>query len=84
MRVIALIGTEWARLRQEIGYWQKRLGLAEKMSFDSNCCGILLALAYPDRIGQGRGRRPFFAAERQRRGVERTATTGVGGVHRGS
>ena len=48
------------RLRQEIGYWQKKLGLSGEISFDSSCCGILLALAYPDRIGQGRGQGRFL------------------------
>lgn len=43
------------RLRQEIEYWQKTLGIATQGEFDSNQCGILLALAYPDRIGQNRG-----------------------------
>lgn len=48
------------RLRQEIAYWQKTFGIGGKAEFDSDCCGILLALAYPDRIGQGRGKGRFL------------------------
>ena len=48
------------RLRQEIAYWQKAFGIAEKKVFDSDGCGMLLAMAYPDRIGQGRGKGRFL------------------------
>ena len=48
------------RLRQEIAYWQKYLAVSETAGFDSRRCGILLALAYPDRIGQGKGSGRFL------------------------
>ena len=46
------------RLRQEVGYWRLMFltdDNIKKPAFDSSCCGALLALAYPDRIGQNRG-----------------------------
>ncbi len=43
------------RLRQEAAYWQKAFGVLPGKPLDNQACGLLLALAYPDRIGQNRG-----------------------------
>ena len=48
------------RLRQEMQYWLKVFDIAPAKNFDINSCGVLLALAYPDRIGQGRGKGRFL------------------------
>lgn len=43
------------RLRQEMVHWQRMFGVAPGKPLGSQVCGGLLALAYPDRIGQNRG-----------------------------
>ena len=56
-----IIAREWIdarqveRLRREAGYWRRTISVGEKHSFDSSLCGLLLAFAYPDRIGRNRG-----------------------------
>ena len=45
-------------LRQEVGYWRRLFAVDKhngEKTFDSAYCGVVLALAYPDRIGQNRG-----------------------------
>ena len=43
------------RLRREVGYWKRTISVGEKHPFDSSLCGLLIAFAYPDRIGRNRG-----------------------------
>lgn len=43
------------RIKQEIDRLKQLFGLAGKSAGDTDYCGVLLALAYPDRIGQQRG-----------------------------
>ncbi|WP_201318474.1 ATP-dependent helicase HrpB [Paenibacillus sp. EPM92] len=44
------------RVLEEAAQWKRRLGLSGATSADKDAnCGLLLALAYPDRIGQNRG-----------------------------
>lgn len=48
---------DWAavrRLRAELGYWRRLFGIAGQEAGDVDACGLLLAFAYPDRIGQRR------------------------------
>jgi len=48
------------RLRQESDYWQKTFAVSGNQDFDIHQCGILLALAYPDRIAQNKGKGRFL------------------------
>ena len=48
------------RLRQEVAYWQKTFAVSGNKDFDIHQCGILLALAYPDRIAQNKGKGRFL------------------------
>jgi ATP-dependent helicase HrpB len=43
------------RLQADIRYWKKIFSLSDSDVDESDVCGLLLAFAYPDRIGQGRG-----------------------------
>ncbi|MED4605799.1 ATP-dependent helicase C-terminal domain-containing protein, partial [Paenibacillus validus] len=44
------------RVLEEAAQWKRRLGLSGATGADKDAnCGLLLALAYPDRIGQNRG-----------------------------
>lgn len=44
------------RVLEEAEQWKRRLGLSGKTSAEQEAaCGLLLAFAYPDRIGQNRG-----------------------------
>lgn len=48
------------RLRQEAAYWQKTFAVSGNKDFDIHQCGMLLALAYPDRIAQNKGKGYFL------------------------
>jgi ATP-dependent helicase HrpB len=43
------------RALAEADNWSRALGITGRGRIDSDACGLLLALAYPDRIGQSRG-----------------------------
>lgn len=43
------------RIQAEIRYWKQIFFLSARDVDESDVCGLLLAFAYPDRIGQGRG-----------------------------
>lgn len=43
------------RLRREAGHWRRAIAVGKQSAFDSSLCGLLLAFAYPDRIGRNRG-----------------------------
>lgn len=45
----------YRRLQVEIRHWRQIFAVPKEQANDSQACGLLLALAYPDRIGQGRG-----------------------------
>lgn len=49
-----------ARVKAESHAWQHRLRLRSEPLQDAECCGALLALAYPDRIAQQRGNGRFL------------------------
>ncbi|WP_346353836.1 ATP-dependent helicase HrpB [Azotosporobacter soli] len=49
-----------ARSRAESHVWQRRLRLKKEADVTADCCGSLLALAYPDRIAQNRGNGRFL------------------------
>jgi ATP-dependent helicase HrpB len=48
------------RVRTEARHWRQRLGLKTDGAFDETVTGVLLAFAYPDRIGRQRGGRGRF------------------------
>ncbi|TDF92391.1 ATP-dependent helicase HrpB [Paenibacillus piri] len=48
------------RIVAEARQWRRALGLAEGKPNDVNDCGLLLAFAYPDRIGQRRSSGRFL------------------------
>lgn len=48
------------RLRQEIDYLQQNFAISGEINFNPDNCGIILALAYPDRIGQNKGQGRFL------------------------
>ena len=48
------------RIKKEADYWRKIFAIPDKESFDIQKCGILLALAYPDRIAQNKGNGRFL------------------------
>ena len=48
------------RARAEARHWRQRLRIASNEGADDDDAGMLLALAYPDRIGQQRGGRGRF------------------------
>lgn len=43
------------RIQADIRYWKKIFSPSDSDLDESDACGLLLAFAYPDRIGQGRG-----------------------------
>jgi ATP-dependent helicase HrpB len=43
------------RIQVDIRYWKRMFSISDKDVDESDTCGLLLAFAYPDRIGQGRG-----------------------------
>ncbi|WP_232199089.1 ATP-dependent helicase HrpB [Thermosinus carboxydivorans] len=56
---------DWAavrRLRAELDYLRRLFGIAGQEAGDTNACGLLLAFAYPDRIGQRRENGRFLLA----------------------
>lgn len=51
-----LASTVYRPIRKEIAYWKRSLNITGQGSAsDIESCGLLLALAYPDRIAQSRG-----------------------------
>jgi len=48
------------RLKQEIEYWLTKFSVLMPTDFDSSRCGIILSLAYPDRIAQNKGNGRFL------------------------
>jgi len=47
--------TIYWRLQADIRHWKQVFSVPSSAVDDSHACGLLLAFAYPDRIGQGRG-----------------------------
>ncbi|GMA99043.1 ATP-dependent helicase HrpB [Pelosinus sp. IPA-1] len=45
----------YQRIQVEIRHWTQLFSISGENTDDVCACGVLLALAYPDRIGQGRG-----------------------------
>ncbi|MBC8015407.1 MAG: ATP-dependent helicase HrpB, partial [Sporomusaceae bacterium] len=45
----------YRRLQSEIRQWKQQFAVSRSERDDPYACGLLLAFAYPDRIGQGRG-----------------------------
>lgn len=45
----------YRRLQVDICHWKNLFAVPNAASDDSQACGLLLAFAYPERIGQGRG-----------------------------
>jgi len=45
----------YRRLQSDIRHWQQLFAVPSSTADDDHACGLLLAFAYPDRIGQGRG-----------------------------
>ena len=45
----------YRRLQTEIRQWKQQFAVPSREVDDGHACGLLLAFAYPDRIGQGRG-----------------------------
>jgi ATP-dependent helicase HrpB len=43
------------RIQADIRYWKRMFSISDRDVDESDTCGLLLAFAYPDRIGQGRG-----------------------------
>ncbi|MGE5703341.1 MAG: ATP-dependent helicase HrpB, partial [Clostridia bacterium] len=48
------------RIWKEAGQWKRELNLADEKAGGVQACGLLLAFAYPDRIGQGKGNGRFL------------------------
>jgi len=45
----------YRRLQADIRHWKQVFSVPKSIVDDRHACGLLLAFAYPDRIGQGRG-----------------------------
>lgn len=51
---VAVDAAALRRIRAESAQWKRAAGVPPDEPVDSDACGLLLALAYPDRIGQRR------------------------------
>lgn len=50
----------YRRIQDDICHLKQVFAISQSKADDYNACGILLAFAYPDRIGQGRGNGRFL------------------------